>query len=154
MVSLYSSGSLVHDSITCVLDSFRHGIRIRIHCVDHLPISIFWCQLHTSDLHKTCERVTAIDNEKIIMEENSKMIEEILAFAMHRFCADKTGLTDALMEWQTTEDTRKLHRVAARNILYELEEQGIVIRVSKQKKVEEAIEHILTIPARKAYVLD
>jgi hypothetical protein len=87
------------------------------------------------------------------MEAENKLLEEIVAFALHKAKLDKTPLTEIVNEWQTVEGVREAHRELAKRMVYELAEQGVAVKVNKPKKAEEAVEFMTTVPAHKAYEL-
>lgn len=55
--------------------------------------------------------------------------------------------------WRSSMEVREAEYANARDLMQRLEKAGLGIRVSSSAKLEDAVEELLTIPARKAYQL-
>jgi hypothetical protein len=92
---------------------------------------------------------TETETTQVILNLQELQVRDLVASAWHRTESPPTAAT--LAEWQGQPEVRTHYREAARTLIEILEQAGIDLRVTRQRKFAEALEHLRTIPARPAY---
>lgn len=86
---------------------------------------------------------------------SDREILEVFAFELAWFCTAPGTITreQFLEQWQTKEEVRHAAYTKAKALEAELLTRGLDLRACNTKKVRDAIQVIVTIPAKTAYVL-